>query len=152
MRYLYLITLGSLLMLSCRSQQQAQDETPAVERVVYDLFISISTFNYASIRDHCTDDFVMFADGRSMNLDEFIRTVQAFEDEATISYELTDIKTNISGTLAWMTLKNQAVMIRDEQPEDLAWLESAVVVKNPDGLWRLAFYHSTPVKLSKAQD
>ena len=63
MRYIALVVLCILAILSCQMQQNPQDEQADVERVVYDLFESIATFNYQSIRDHCTDDFILFDDG-----------------------------------------------------------------------------------------
>ncbi len=143
-----LAALCVVATLSCQGQQNQQDELPDVERVVYDLFESIASFNYPSIRDHCTDDFILFEDGQTMNVQEFIDSVKGFDGKGSIDYSLEEVKTNIDGSFAWMTLRNKAVMIMNGQTASLEWIESAVLRKE-EGLWKIAFYHSTRVKDSE---
>ncbi|MFQ5605968.1 MAG: YybH family protein [bacterium] len=113
--------------------------------MVFDFFESIASFNYPALRDHCTEDFYLFEDGQKMNLNQFINLVKSFEHQATIHYELEDIRTEIAGSLAWMTLRTKALMNLNGQGTNLEWLESAVLKKQQD-LWRIAFYHSSVVK------
>lgn len=148
MRQIVLIVFGlcALLTVGCQSHQgESEAEVAAVERVVYDLFESIASFNYPSIREHCTEDVVLFEDGQVLGLEAFIDKVKVFEGKATINYHLEDVTTHVEGSFAWLTLRNRAVMVTGEGPTSLEWLESAVLQKQA-GLWRIAFYHSTAVR------
>ena len=145
MRHILSVTICVLITLGCQTVQNQQDELPAVERVVYDFNESIATFNYQSIRDHCTTDFKIFEDGQVMNMDEFIDFVKNFEGKTTLAFTMEDLKTNIDGKFAWMTLRNKVVMTTGEQSTNAKLLQSAVLKKD-EGFWKLVFYHSTAVR------
>jgi ketosteroid isomerase-like protein len=137
----------------CQGQRQQAAEEPVadveaekqnVEKVIYDFFDAIFAFNYEGIRDLCTDDFILFESGQVMNVDGFLNFLTPFEGSTT-TYEFEDIKTSVEGSVAWMSLRNKAVMTMGEEVINFDWLESAVL-KKQEGLWKLAFYHSTTVE------
>ncbi len=119
-------------------------EKQSVEKVIYDFFDAIFAFNYQGIRDLFTDDFILFESGQVMNVEEFIKFITAFEGSSS-TYKFEDVKTNVEGSVAWMSLRNKAVMTMGEQVINLDWLESAVL-KKQEGVWKLAFYHSTTIE------
>jgi len=152
-----LLMILSLVILLCFtfSCQQAEEvaQEPAVdveaekqnvEKVIYDFFDAAFAHNYQGIRDLCTDDFILFESGQVMNVEDFINFITSFEGSTT-TYKFEDIKTNIEGSVAWMSLRNKAVMTMGEQVINFDWLESAVL-KKQKGIWKLAFYHSTTVE------
>jgi ketosteroid isomerase-like protein len=119
-------------------------EKQEVEKVVHDFFNAVFAFNYQGIRDICTDDFILFESGQVMNVEEFIKFITAFEGSST-NYKFEDVKTNVDGSVGWMSLRNKAVMTMGEQVMNFDWLESAVLEKQ-GGVWKLAFYHSTTIE------
>lgn len=142
------VVFGLLCVLAgtaCQSQTEKPGELPDVERVVYDFFESIASFNYPAIRDHCADDVVLFEDGRVLRLEAFIAEVRGLEGKATISYHLEGVETHVEGALTWMSLRNRAVLVNGQGQTTREWLESAVLSKRA-GLWKIVFYHSTPAR------
>ena len=119
-------------------------EKQAVEKVIYDFFEAAFAFNYQGVRDVGTVDFLLFESGQVMNMDDFINFITGMEGSTwTNKYE--DVKTNVEGAVAWVTLRNKAEMTAGEQVMNFDWLESAVL-KKQEGVWKIAFYHSTTVE------
>ena len=139
------LLLALLAIMACSKKVDIEAEKQNVEKVVYDFFDALAAFNYQGLRDLCTDDFILLEwDGQVMSIEEFIKFIEPFE-EATLTYEFEDIKTNVEGSVAWISLRNKAVMTMGEQVTNYEWVESAVL-KKQDGLWKLALYHSTLAK------
>lgn len=154
MKKLYVI-LPLLFLLcfwvGCQQGEEAAEEPvidieaekQAAEKVIYDFFEAAFAFNYQGIRDICTEDFLLFESGQAMNVEDFINFITPMEGSTwTNTYE--NVKTNVEGSLAWITLRNKAEMTAGDQVMKFDWLESAVV-KKIEGVWKLAFYHSTTV-------
>ena len=119
-------------------------EKQAAEKVIYDFFEAAFAFNYQGIRDVCTADFLLFESGQVMNMEDFINFITGMEGSTwTNKYE--DVKTNVEGNVAWVTLRNKAEMTAGEQVMNFDWLESAVL-KKQEGVWKIEFYHSTTVE------
>ena len=111
--------------------------------MIHDFFAAIFAFNYQGIRDVCTDDFLLFESGQVMNIEDFINFIKGMEG-STWANKYEDVKTNVEGAIAWVTLRNKAEMTAGEQVMNFNWLESAVL-KKQEGVWKIAFYHSTTV-------
>jgi ketosteroid isomerase-like protein len=119
-------------------------EKQNVEEVVRNFYDAASTHNFQGIRDLCTDDFIIFESGQVMNVEDFINFLTPFKG-ATMTYNLEDIKKNVEDSVAWVTLRSKAKVTMGEQVMNYEWLESAVL-KKQDGIWKVAFYHSTTVE------
>ena len=147
--FLLCITFG------CQKSEEAAEE-PVVDiaakkqaatnatKVVYDFFEAAFAFNYQGIRDVCTEDFLLFESGVVMNVEDFINFITGMEG-STWTNKFEDVKTNVEGAVAWVTLRNKAEMTAGDQVMKFDWLESAVV-KKIEGVWKLAFYHSTTIE------
>jgi ketosteroid isomerase-like protein len=79
-----------------------------------------------------------------MNVEDFISFLTTFEG-ASMTYNLEDIKINVEDSVAWLTLRSKAEVTMGEQEMNYEWLESAVL-KKQEGIWKIAFYHSTTVE------
>ena len=103
-------------------------EKQAAEKVIYDFFEAAFAFNYQGIRDVCTADFLLFESGQVMNMEDFINFITGMEGSTwTNKYE--DVKTNVEGGVAWVTLRNKAEMTAGEHVMKFDWMVSAVLKK-----------------------
>ena len=155
-----LIMILPLVFLLCFafSCQQAEEvaeepvvdvaaEKQNVEEALRNFYDAASTHNFQGIRDACTDDFIIFESGQVMNVEDFINFLTSFEG-ATMTYNLEDVKIDVEGSVAWLTLRSKANVTMGEQEMNYEWLESAVL-KKQEGIWKIAFYHSTIVEPSE---
>ena len=134
MKHITLIVLCFSLIVSCRTEQ---DETQNVQKVVYGAYKAIDEFNHDVIRAKCTNDAMIFLGGTVMTMDDFINMLKGMEGKVTMDHQLEDVRTRVEGPMAWMAMR-----VRDELSEN-EWIESAVLEKR-EGLWKIAFWHSTP--------
>ena len=88
----------------------AQSESQMAEHAIQDFFKALSNFDYQGLKNLCTDDFVLFEDGQIMNLGDLINFVKPFEGKGSISYSLTDIKSNVEKSFAWIRLRNKTAL------------------------------------------
>ncbi len=121
-----------------------ESEKQNVEEVIRNFYDATSSFNFQGIRDLCTDDFILFESEQVMNVEDFINFITPFKG-ATMTYNLEDVKINVEGSVAWMRMRSKAKMTMGEQVMNYEWLESAVL-KKQEGMWKIAFYHSTTVE------
>jgi ketosteroid isomerase-like protein len=146
------VVLLLCFIFSCQKAEEVAEEPVVdveaekqnVEEVIHNFYDAASTHNYQGIRDLCTDDYILFESGQVMNVEDFINFITPFES-ATMTYNLEDVKTNVEGSVAWIRLRSKAKSTMDEQVMDYEWLESAVL-KKQEGIWKIAFYHSTTVE------
>jgi len=140
------------LTFGCQKAEEVAEE-PAVdieaekqnvEEVVRNFYDAASTHNFQGIRDSCTDDFIIFESGQVMNVEDFINFLTSFEG-ATMTYNLEEVKIDVEGSVAWLTLRSKAKVTMGEQVMNYEWLESGVL-KKQEGIWKIAFYHSTTVE------
>ena len=119
-------------------------EKQNVEEVIRSFYDAATTHNFQGIRDVCTDDYILFESGQVMNVEDFINFITPFKG-ATMTYNLEDVKVNVEGSVAWVRLRSKAKMTMGEQVMDYEWVESGVL-KKQEGIWKIAFYHSTTVE------
>jgi ketosteroid isomerase-like protein len=137
---------------SCQKAEEVAEEPVVdvaaekqnVEEALRNFYDAASTHNFQGIRDLCTDDFIIFESGQVMNVEDFISFLTTFEG-ASMTYNLEDIKINVEDSVAWLTLRSKAEVTMGEQEMNYEWLESAVL-KKQEGIWKIAFYHSTTVE------
>jgi ketosteroid isomerase-like protein len=137
---------------SCQKAEEVAEEPVVdveadmqnVEKVIRDFYDAASTQNFQGIRDLCTDDFVLFESGQVMNVEDFINFITPFKG-ATFTYNFEDVKIDVEGSVAWMRMRCKAKMTMGEQETNFEWLESGVL-KKQEGIWKIAFYHSTTVE------
>jgi len=142
MRYLYLIYGFLLFIIGCQPTQDVAADKKVVETVLQDYFGAISKYDYQSLRNHCTADFVLIEHGLWWNNDSLTNIMKGFEGKATIAYTFDDIKSHVEGSIAWMTYKNHGLMTMGNKETKYEWSESAVFRKQ-NGAWKMALLHST---------
>ena len=154
-KLLMILPLVILLCFAFGCQKQAEEvaEEPVVdveaekqnaEEVVRNFYDAAFAHNYQGIRDLCTDDYILFESGQVMNVEDFIIFITPFKG-ATTTYNLEDVKINVEGSVAWMRMRSKAKVTMGEQVMNYEWLESGVL-KKQEGIWKIAFYHSTTVE------
>ncbi|MCI0696838.1 nuclear transport factor 2 family protein [candidate division KSB1 bacterium] len=146
MRYSIFVAVLCFLMASCQSSQDNVVEKEAVDGVRLAFFEAITKYDYQALRNQCTEDFVLFENGLHWNADSLINIIKSFEaKQASFKYSFEDIKTEVQGALAWTTYRNHGLISMAERQIEYEWLESAIFKKR-NGLWKIAFLHSTVVR------
>ena len=139
-----------ILFISCQTSQNQQagpDESnqaqaEEVEAVLTSFFDAISDYDYQALRDITAEDYVLIENGPIWTVDSLINVVQEFEDNTTISYELTEMETTIEEDMAWMTYKNYGHFKMPDGERNFDWTESAIFRKQGDK-WKMVLLHST---------
>ncbi len=139
--------LSAILFTGCqtRQNQQAGSETMAeeeVEAVLTTFFEAISDYDYQTLRDITSEDYTLIENGPIWTVDSLIHLVQQFEDQATLSYDFSNMETTVEGEIAWMTYKNNGHFKMPDGERNFDWTESAVFRKQ-DGEWKMVLLHST---------
>src|SRR5688572_13104083 len=124
----------------------AQKDKDSIEASIARFFDGLSEFNYDKLRDYSTSDFLLLEDGLVWNLDTLINKISPRKTLNIVRVnKFQFIKTEQSGTLAWVSYHNTAEFSRNEQHQTIKWLESAVLVKEK-GRWKIKMMHSTKIK------
>ena len=138
-------------------QMNSDKETPSesdaekVEETLKSFFRSISDYDYQGIREITSADFVLIENGPVWDTEKFIGFIKQFEEDATISYEFSDMQMTIDGSTAWMVYKNKGVMNRGNEQRQFNWTESAVF-KKVDDQWKIELLHSTMNEADSTQN
>ena len=145
------MTTTSALANKCQHQNDANGPF----RPVQELFAAVSAFDHDRMRAAATGDFQLLEVGEDWTMDDFIHVVKP-EPSLRRNY-FNVIKTNINENFAWISYWNKATFTKTDKKsasnskksnnkvQQVAWLESAVVVKTATG-WKLQMMHSTRIK------
>ena len=115
-----------------------------VFKPVQELFAAMSAIDHAKMKEVVTTDFQLLEAGEDWTLNDLINVVKpsAFKRRNYFSV----IKTKINGNMAWVSYWNKATFSDEKKDSAVAWLESAVMIKN-SGVWKVQMLHSTRVKV-----
>lgn len=128
----------------------AADET-AAEEVVGDFFRAMESWDEQALRLTATTDFELVEDTVIMSMDDFVAFIEPFKaQEAQMQWTLTDFNTESKGDVVWTRYHNRAVLDMGGQKSRLHWIETAILMRQPDGGWKIDRLQSTPVSIEGA--
>jgi ketosteroid isomerase-like protein len=139
-----------LSVLSFTAQSQHSLDKEAFHHLLLQSFDDIfSQWKSESIHQYYTADFTILEDGKVWNKDSVttaINTKIASGQQIKRSNAITVLEFFAEGDLAWGSYYNEATIRINGSPErKVRWLESAVLVKQPNG-WRIRLLHSTRIR------
>ena len=111
---------------------------------VQELFAAMSASDYAKMNTVVTEDFQLLEAGEVWDMDDLIEAIRPAENRFERRNYFSVVKTVAGADIAWISYWNKAVMKNSERQREIAWLESAVVVKVQD-IWKIQLLHSTRV-------
>jgi hypothetical protein len=129
----------------CQQKENTQNELAKVEKVFQSYFDGISKFDYETMRQACSRDYLLFEDGTVWTVEDHINFLKSLEGKGSIKYKFTDVKKNIDGSVAWITHRNIGDAIIDSNQVHFEWIESAVFHRQNDE-WKMVLLHSTTAK------
>lgn len=120
----------------------AQD-SPHPFSAVQALFAAMSAYDEPAMRATSVPDFHLLEVGEIWDMDKLVSAVTSGDGTTTRRNFFAVITSRTSGDRAWVSYWNRAVFSRAEgQPQNVEWLESAVLVKRDNG-WLIEMLHST---------
>mgnify|MGYP001819532557 CR=1 FL=1 len=158
-RVKFLTVLWAVALAGCTAEappasDSAADPTAdhaAAEAVVGDLFRAMESWDYEAIRATATADFELVEDTLIMTMDDFVSMIEPYAaQEAVMRWTLTDFNTESDGDVVWTRYQNRAVLDMAGEESRFHWIESAVVLRQPDGSWKIDRLQSTPVSVEGA--
>jgi len=130
----------------------------AVEGVLQQRFFgAVARYDYAGVRGAVTPAFELTEDTLRLSADQFLGLVRGFEGKATIVYRLDGFATRVAwlggeaaNAVAWTTYRNHGTFTpAGGQPVPLEWLETAVLIRDSAGVWRIDRLHSTSLRSTR---
>lgn len=110
---------------------------------VQGLFSAMSAIDHTKMKSLVTTDFQLLEAGEDWTIDDLIKAVNPSEYIRRNYFSI--IKTKIIGQIAWVSYWNKATFTKGEHVESVAWLESAVMIKDGES-WKIQMLHSTRIK------
>jgi len=120
----------------------------AVESVVRDsLFAAITRYDYDAIRRALTPGFELDEDTLRLSREQLIELVREADGKGTFVYRFDAFNTRVVGATAWTSYWNHGTFTpTGGEPAPRKWLETAVLLRDADGAWRIDRLHSTPIR------
>lgn len=148
---LTLLTLLAACAPPETAERDAAADAAAAEAVVGEFFGALEDWDFDAVRATVTSDFELVEDTVIMSIDDFVAFVEPFEArDARMRWELSDFNTEVSGDVAWTRYHNRAVLEMQGEESRFHWIESAVLLRQPDGSWKIDRLQSTPVSVEGA--
>ena len=139
-KMLQLKKLSVILVLLISSNCYAKDDP---FKPVQDLFAAMSAIDHARMKNAVTKDFQLLEAGEDWDMSDLIKVINPSEYKRRNFFNV--VRTEISGNIAWMSYWNKATFTKGETQEAVAWLESAVMVKENEQ-WKIQMLHSTKIE------
>ena len=119
-------------------------------RPVLELFAGVSAIDHDRMRGAATEDFQLLEVGEDWTMKDFTDVVKPSPYIRRNYFDV--IKTNINEDFAWVSYWNKATLTKkqptnkdDKKMQEVAWLESAIMVRTKAG-WKVQMMHSTRIK------
>ncbi|MEM8668967.1 MAG: nuclear transport factor 2 family protein [Planctomycetota bacterium] len=109
---------------------------------VKELFAAMSQHDGKAMRETSTGDFQLLEDGEDWDMQRLIDAVQPNGTPYSRKNFFHQIRAQEKGGMAWVSYWNKAEITREGVVRTVAWLESAVVIKENDR-WKVQLLHST---------
>jgi hypothetical protein len=110
---------------------------------VQELFAAMSAVDHQKMRMEVTEDFQLLEDGEDWSLNDLIDVIQPSKYTRRNYFNV--IKSEVVGNMAWVSYWNKATFLKDDEQEQVIWLESAVMIKQGN-LWKIKMLHSTKIQ------
>ncbi len=130
-----------------RPTDQAQ-----VAETLRTMYAALTADDLAKFHSVVASDFYAFDGGKRFNGDALIDLIKtAHAGNKVYVWSVAEPEVQVACNTAWITYINRGSMQdmtkkEDAPPKrDLTWLESAVLERQA-GVWRIRFFHSTPVR------
>lgn len=142
---------ASLLLVGCASPQADEAQldaarTDSAEQAVMTFFDALEAMDFSALDSAVTRDFELVEDTLVLDLEGFVAFLEPFaEAGARITYSFSDFNTEVRGPVAWTRYRNDAVLVMNGRETELEWLESAVLLRTPEG-WKVDRLQSAPVE------
>ncbi|HWA94646.1 MAG TPA: nuclear transport factor 2 family protein [Terracidiphilus sp.] len=120
-----------------RNQQQIVDKVKAI-------FVAAQTDDFAKFNSLVLPGFYMYDGGKRFDGDAILKLISDLHRKGfRYDWNVTDTDVHIEGKTAWVAYVNRG-SVTDPQGKvmEMRWLESAFLEKH-DGVWKIAFFHST---------
>jgi hypothetical protein len=119
----------------------------AIEHVVTDSFFgAITSFDFAQLLRAVTPGFELAEDTLRFSGPAFVEYLRPYVGQFTMRYRFEGFHTRLVGATAWTTYWNHGTLTPagGGAAAEFHWLETAVLVRPPEGGWRIDRLHSTP--------
>lgn len=132
--------------LFLNAQTQKNNEPAKVNQAVNRFFDGIAALDTKLMQQYTTKNFLLLEDGAVWNMDTLTKKLSPLK---TMSFSRTNhlnfIRTEVTGSTAWVAYYNTADMSVNGQKMNVQWLESALLVNEGNG-WKIKMLHSTTLK------
>lgn len=146
-----LVLVLSANLAACGAAAPATDtvaDAAAAEAVVDRLFATVGAWDYDALRATATPDFELVEDTLVMDMDGFIDYLESFRaQDARGQWTLTDRRTEVAGDVAWTRYRNRGDLVVGGEASTVHWIESAVLLRQPDGSWKIDRLQSNTVRV-----
>ncbi|PCJ22593.1 MAG: hypothetical protein COA96_13980 [SAR86 cluster bacterium] len=110
---------------------------------VQGLFSAMSSVDHEKMKSLVTTDFQLLEAGEDWTIEDLVNVINPSENKRRNYFSV--IRTEIIGTIAWVSYWNKAIFTNGNSINSAAWLESAVMIK--DGAsWKIQLLHSTRIE------
>lgn len=134
------------LLLVANSSVYSAESKPF--KSVQEVFVALSEYDLASIKQQTTADFHILEVGEVWDLQVIENIFNSTEKPLIRRNFFSVIREENHGEIAWISYWNRAEITSDEGISEMAWLESVVLIKQ-DNTWKLQMLHSTRIDLDK---
>ena len=132
------------LMAQINSASQTAEQS-AVTRTIADALKAAEDNDLQAFKSHLMPDFYMYDAGQRYDAAGIVdRLKQVQQSGARLQWHVTAPDVRLYGTTAWIAYVNDGSVTTQHGTTERKWLESAFLVKIA-GVWKVAFWHSTPV-------
>jgi len=139
-KFKYLLIFLSLTITSTSYAQEAPF------KVVQELFSAMSAVDHKKMQSLVTGDFQLLEVGEDWDIKDLIAVIKPSDYRRRNFFHV--INSRVHGDIAWVSYWNKATFSKGEVNEAVAWLESAVLVKE-NSRWKIQMLHSTRIPAEK---
>lgn len=143
--FLLSFLVAATISSGAQTRTESSEQTK-VNQAVAGLFDGIAALDMKIIGRHITADFLLLEDGAVWNTDTLAKELNPLK---SVSFSRTNrldfIRTEVSGSSAWVAYNNAADMVVNGQKISIRWLESAFLVKQGKE-WKIRLLHSTVLR------
>ncbi len=139
--FLFVMSIISIV----HAQEKLTTDHRDVHKAVINLFDALSNRDSVMMKANCTDDVLLFEDGKVWNLDTMMKAVISLKklNDYTRINKIEFIHTEIHEDVAWTTYHNQAEITVNGKLRVVKWVETVILI-NEKNKWKIKILHSTP--------
>lgn len=139
--FIFAVSISSLAQQPTlnRNQRQVVDQVKAI-------FVAAKADDFAKFNSLVLPGFYMYDGGKRFDGDAIMKLISDLRRKGfRYDWNVTDTDVHIEGKTAWVAYVNRG-SVTDPKGKvmEMHWLESAFLEKH-DGVWKIAFFHSTRV-------